>query len=155
METIKATNLRKSLYEVLERVSSRRSPVQVVLGGRAAAVLVPVAVNAPGGRKPPVDLDAVAAFCQEYRVRKLSLFGSILRSDFNASSDVDVLVDLGDRRIDFHEMFRMVDHLEAVFGRRVDMVEASNLDMVDDVRRQEIASTARVIYEQESYDAAS
>jgi prevent-host-death family protein len=155
METIRATTLRKSLYETLERVKSRRLPVEVVLGGLPAAVLVPVAVREPGGRKPPIDLDAVAAFCQEYRVRKLSLFGSILRSDFNATSDVDVLVDLGDRHVDFHEMFRMVDHLEAVFGRRVDMVEASNLDQVDDVRRQEITSTARAIYEQESYDAAS
>jgi predicted nucleotidyltransferase len=154
METIRATNLRKSLYETLERVRSSRSPVQVVLAGLPAAVLVPVAVRNPGGRKPPVDLDAVAAFCQEYRVRTLSLFGSILRSDFCATSDVDVLVDLGGRHIDFHEMFRMTDHLEAIFGRRVDVVEASNLDKVDGVRRREITSTARVIYERESHDAS-
>ena len=148
METTRATTLRKSLYETLERVRRTHSPVEIILGGRPAALLIPVSVAEPGGRKPPVDLDAIAAFCERYHVRKLSLFGSILRRDFHASSDVDVLVDLGDRKIDFHVMFEMVDHLEAVFGRRVDMVEASNLAAVDEIRRREIESTARVIYEE-------
>jgi predicted nucleotidyltransferase len=118
--------------------------------GRGVAILVPTAARTPSSKKPPVDLDTIAAFCQKYQVKTLSLFGSILRSDFNASSDVDVLVDLGDRHIDFHEMFQMVDRLEAIFGRRVDMVEASNLNMVDDIRRGEISSTARVIYEEDN-----
>lgn len=151
METIKATNLRKSLYETLERVSTRREPVEIVLGGLPAAVLVPVTAPEPGAKKPPIDLDAIAAFCQKHRVKKLSLFGSILRKDFCAMSDVDVLVDLDDRHISFREMFRMVDHLEAIFGRRVDMVEASNLARVDEIRRKEIESTARVIYEKSCY----
>lgn len=155
MDTINATNLRKTLYETLARVSSKRVPVAVVLFGHASAVIVPAASRDPDGKKPLVDLDAISAFCEKHEVKTLSLFGSILRADFNASSDVDVLVDLGDKHIDLHEMFRMVDHLEAIFGRRVDMVESSNLGRLDDVRRKEISSTARVIYEQELFDASS
>jgi predicted nucleotidyltransferase len=35
----------------------------------------------------------LANLCQRYHVRKLALFGSILRDDFNADSDLDVLVE--------------------------------------------------------------
>ncbi|MDK1029411.1 MAG: nucleotidyltransferase domain-containing protein [Anaerolineae bacterium] len=31
------------------------------------------------------------SFCQRYHVKRLALFGSVLRKDFNQNSDVDVL----------------------------------------------------------------
>lgn len=37
--------------------------------------------------------DKLADFCQRYHVRKLSLFGSVLRDDFSPESDVDFLVE--------------------------------------------------------------
>ena len=153
MESIKATNLRRNLYSVLKKVCSTREPVEVTLGSRASAAIVPREVSGTSARRPLVDLDAVAAFCRKYQVKSLALFGSVLRADFTPASDVDVLVDLGERHVDVHEMFRMVDHLEAVFGRKVDMVERSNLKNVDAVRRKEILAAARVIYDEESYDA--
>jgi predicted nucleotidyltransferase len=39
---------------------------------------------------PRSDLDS---FCRRNHIRKLSLFGSVLRIDFNPESDVDVLVE--------------------------------------------------------------
>lgn len=41
----------------------------------------------------PIDLrlDAVAAVCRQYGVARLALFGSVLREDFTAGSDIDVL----------------------------------------------------------------
>lgn len=41
----------------------------------------------------PVPLDAIAAFCQRHHIKKMSLFGSVLRDDFRPESDVDVLVE--------------------------------------------------------------
>ena len=42
-----------------------------------------------------IDREKIAAFCRERGIRKLSLFGSVLRDDFDsAGSDVDVLVEL-------------------------------------------------------------
>ena len=41
----------------------------------------------------PVPVDAIAEFCRRYHIRKLSLFGSVLRDDFRPDSDVDVLVE--------------------------------------------------------------
>lgn len=152
MKTIKATNLRKMLYFVLNEVHDKREPTTVLLGGHPIASLVPSSPSDASSRKPPIDLDAVAAFCKKYQVRSFSLFGSILRKDFGPESDVDVIVDLGDRKIDLHEMFRMVDHLEAMFGRKVDMLEQSNLALLDPIRREAITSTAKVIYEEAIYD---
>ncbi len=45
-------------------------------------------------RKLPIEIpsDKVASFCDQYHILKLSLFGSILREDFNSDSDIDVLV---------------------------------------------------------------
>ncbi len=37
--------------------------------------------------------DEIGEFCQRHHIRKLSLFGSVLRADFRADSDVDILVE--------------------------------------------------------------
>ena len=40
-----------------------------------------------------IDPDMIADFCQRNHIRKLALFGSVLRDDFTPESDVDVLVE--------------------------------------------------------------
>ena len=37
--------------------------------------------------------EKIEAFCRKHHIRKLSLFGSVLREDFGPESDVDVLVE--------------------------------------------------------------
>jgi predicted nucleotidyltransferase len=41
----------------------------------------------------PISQEAIVDFCQRRGIRRLGLFGSILRDDFTASSDVDVLIE--------------------------------------------------------------
>src|SRR3989449_10711391 len=41
----------------------------------------------------PIDRDAVTAFCRRHHIKRLALFGSVLRDDFRPDSDVDVLVE--------------------------------------------------------------
>ena len=41
----------------------------------------------------PVPKERLAAFCRQHHIRRLALFGSVLRDDFTPSSDVDVLVE--------------------------------------------------------------
>lgn len=41
----------------------------------------------------PVNKEQIAEFCRRNHIRRLSLFGSVLRADFNTQSDVDVLVE--------------------------------------------------------------
>jgi predicted nucleotidyltransferase len=40
-----------------------------------------------------IDRNALSDFCERHRIRRLALFGSVLRDDFKRSSDVDVLVE--------------------------------------------------------------
>jgi len=40
-----------------------------------------------------IDRDKIAEFCRRNHIRRLALFGSVLRDDFGRGSDVDVLVE--------------------------------------------------------------
>jgi len=50
----------------------------------------PVAVAFDRDRRP---LERIAGLCERHRIRRLALFGSVLREDFRPDSDVDVLVE--------------------------------------------------------------
>lgn len=41
----------------------------------------------------PIDRRRLEKFCRERHIRRLALFGSVLRDDFRRESDVDVLVE--------------------------------------------------------------
>jgi len=41
----------------------------------------------------PVAADRIASFCRRHHIRRLALFGSVLRADFGPESNVDVLVE--------------------------------------------------------------
>ena len=70
-----------------------------------------------------IDRDAVSAFCRRHHIKRLALFGSVLRDDFRSDSDVDVLVEFQPGQIpglDFISIERELSRL--LQGRRVDMV---------------------------------
>lgn len=68
---------------------------------------------------PEADL---AAFCSRHGVKKLSLFGSILRDDFRPDSDVDMLVEFESGRTPGMFGFGgMILELSAMMGRTVDL----------------------------------
>jgi hypothetical protein len=66
--------------------------------------------------------EALAAFCRKHRVRRLALFGSVLRDDFRPDSDVDVLVEFEPgARAGFLKLAAMELELGGVLGRKVDL----------------------------------
>ena len=71
--------------------------------------------------KIPIDREAVAAFCRRHHVRRLALFGSVLREDFSAVSDVDVLVEFEPGHVPGLAFFSMEAELSAILGRKVDL----------------------------------
>lgn len=88
--------------------------------------------------------DELAALCRRYSVRELSLFGSVLRDDFRADSDIDVLVEFEeDAPIGLFELVRLKSDLARLLGRDVDLVEKAGLKRWV---RAPVLSTARVIY---------
>lgn len=93
----------------------------------------------------PIPTDALSAFCRRWQVQELSLFGSVLRSDFRPDSDVDLLVTFKpEAHHDFEAWCAMEDELRAIFGREVDLVERRQI--VNPFRRYEILRTKRVVY---------
>ncbi|HEX9288167.1 MAG TPA: nucleotidyltransferase family protein [Anaeromyxobacteraceae bacterium] len=68
-----------------------------------------------------IDRERVAAFCRRHHIRRLALFGSVLRDDFTAESDVDVLVEFEPGHVPGLAFFAMQDELSAILGRKVDL----------------------------------
>jgi predicted nucleotidyltransferase len=86
----------------------------------------------------------IAEICRRYALRELALFGSSLRDDFAADSDVDVLIEPGPGTPrGFAMLGSLQEELEAVFGRPVDLVTVGGLSPY---LRDEILSTRRSIY---------
>jgi uncharacterized protein len=88
-------------------------------------------------------------FCLQNHIQELSLFGSVLRDDFNHDSDLDFLVVF---KPEFQiSLIKLVDiqyQLEDLTGRKVDLIDKrSILDSHNWLRRQNILNTAMVIYE--------
>ncbi len=69
----------------------------------------------------PLDPDKIADFCRRHHIRRLSLFGSVLRDDFGPESDVDVLVEFEPGHTPGLAFFTMEEELSQIIGRKVDL----------------------------------
>ena len=69
----------------------------------------------------PIDRAKIEAFCRRHYIRRLSLFGSVLRDDFGPLSDVDVLVEFEPGHVPGLAFFSMEAELSRVLGRRADL----------------------------------
>jgi len=71
------------------------------------------------------NLEEIGRLCRLYGVRKLELFGSILRQDFDPErSDVDLLVEFEPQVANsFANFLDLKEALEDLLGRRIDLIE--------------------------------
>ena len=94
-----------------------------------------------------VSKSALAAFCEEHGIRRLSIFGSALRADFGRESDIDVLVEFEQDRIPgLLGVAGMEIALSELFsGRRVDLRTPEDLSPYF---RQHVVDTAETQYVQ-------
>lgn len=99
---------------------------------------------APSRARIPIDRERIAAFCRKHGIRKLSLFGSVLRDDFRPDSDVDVPVVWEPGRAIGLKIFDIERGLSAILGgRKVDLVSEKYLDRWI---RKEVLSEAELQY---------
>jgi predicted nucleotidyltransferase len=97
----------------------------------------------------PVSSEGITNFCRKWQVRRLELFGSVLRDDFGPDSDVDVLVTFEPGvPTTAYKLLDMGDELSLLFDRRVDLISKEMLaeSARADVRAT-VLGTAQVIYE--------
>ena len=64
----------------------------------------------------------IARFCRRHHIRRLSLFGSILREDFGPDSDVDMLVEFARGQVPgLLRLAGMENEISEMLGRKVDL----------------------------------
>ena len=93
-----------------------------------------------------VDGRQIEAFCRKHHIRRLSLFGSVLRDDFRPTSDVDFLVEFEPGvRIGFIRLAGLEQELGELVGRKVDLRSPADLSRYF---RQAVLDSVEVLYEQ-------
>lgn len=94
----------------------------------------------------PIPRDQVATFCQRNHVRRLALFGSVLRDDFTEDSDIDILVEFEPNHpVGFLGLAGMEIELSRILGRRAEIHTVPGLNPHF---RDEVLQAAETQYEQ-------
>jgi uncharacterized protein len=89
----------------------------------------------------------IAAVAERFHIRKLALFGSVLRDDFDSDSDVDVLVEFEPGQGGGYFNFITIQlELSNLLGHEVDLNTAQDLSRYF---RQKVLDSAVMIYERE------
>ncbi|MDB9494058.1 nucleotidyltransferase domain-containing protein [Spirulina major CS-329] len=93
-------------------------------------------------------------FCQRWGITKMAVFGSILRHDFHAESDIDLLITFApDARQGLLTLAKIKHELESCLHRPIDLVVEASVQMSDNwIRQHEIFRTTQIVYEQGSGD---
>lgn len=93
-------------------------------------------------------MQEIARFCRKWQIVELSLFGSVLRADFNPESDVDVLAAFSPQSVwGLFDHVQMQQELQSLLGRNVDLISRRALDYSQNqILQTEILNTAKVIY---------
>jgi len=91
-----------------------------------------------------ISKDKIAEFCRLNHIRRLALFGSVLRDDFSPDSDIDVLVEFEPGERVGLRFFRMEFELCEIMGRKVDL---NTLGFLGRHFRDEVLAGAEVLYD--------
>jgi uncharacterized protein len=84
-------------------------------------------------------------FCRKHHIKKLSLFGSVLRADYRPDSDIDILVEFENGYVPGFGIVAMQNELISLAGRKIDLRTPADLSRHF---RSEVVREARVQYEQ-------
>ena len=90
--------------------------------------------------------DSITQFCIQHQIKRLALFGSVLRDDFRSDSDIDVVVEfIAGKRVGMLAMSRIERELSQLFGgRTVDLRTAAELSRYF---RNDVLQKAEVCYD--------
>ena len=88
--------------------------------------------------------EKIAEFCRRNHIRRFALFGSVLRDDFRAESDVDVLVEFeSGHEPGFMALARMERELSAILGHQADL---RTLEDLSRLFRDDVVRTSEALY---------
>ena len=97
---------------------------------------MPMAITMPS--------DELGEFCRRHDVRRLLVFGSVLRPDFRDDSDVDMLIEMNPRaKLGLFKLTRLQMELSELIGREVDL---NTPGFISPRYRDEVMAAAEVLY---------
>lgn len=85
----------------------------------------------------------IAEFCRKHHIRKLAIFGSVLREDFGPGSDIDVLVEFEAGHMPGLAFFTMERELSELLGRKVDL---NTPEFLSRYFREQVTADAEALY---------
>jgi len=96
------------------------------------------------------NIEILIDLCKQHKVKELYIFGSVLTSKFNDSSDIDFLVQF--ETVDLLEYadnyFDLKEKLEKLFGREIDLLE--NQAIRNPIFRRVLDREKRIVYDRET-----
>jgi hypothetical protein len=92
----------------------------------------------------PKQREEIEEFCRRNGIRRLALFGSVLRQDFTSDSDIDVLVEFEKGESVGLRFFEMERELSEILGRKVDL---NTPGFLSPYFREEVLRNAEVLYD--------
>ncbi len=98
-------------------------------------------------KKVGIPKDKIKKFCQEHHIRSLAFFGSFIREDFRADSDIDVLVEFEPYYIPGFDFFLLEEELSLLLGKKVDLQTPAFLSPVI---RQSVITEAIKVYDKQA-----
>jgi len=87
---------------------------------------------------------AIEQFCRQHRIRRLALFGSIVRDDFTHDSDIDMLVEFEPGATPGFAFFTLQRELSKIIGHPVDLNTPAELSPYF---REQVLHEAEVLYD--------
>ncbi|MDR2755102.1 MAG: nucleotidyltransferase domain-containing protein [Planctomycetaceae bacterium] len=92
-----------------------------------------------------LNYDDIENICKKYHINELSIFGSSIRDDFNADSDIDILVSFNNNsNINLFDIMNLEREFAQLLKRDVDIVEKESLK--NPIRKTRILATREIIY---------
>jgi predicted nucleotidyltransferase len=87
---------------------------------------------------------AIVELCRRWGIRRLALFGSVLRSDFTSESDIDILVEFEVGATPGFDFMTIQSELSEILGRRVDLHTPASLSKY---YREDVLREAETLYD--------
>jgi predicted nucleotidyltransferase len=96
------------------------------------------------------NIDILIILCKQHKVKELYIFGSVLTSKFNESSDIDFLVQFENvGLLEYTDnYFDLKEKLEKLFGREIDLLE--NQAIRNPIFRKVLDREKRIVYDRET-----
>lgn len=92
------------------------------------------------------NIERIKQLCKEYRVKNISVFGSVLTDKFSSNSDIDFVVDFDENDpIKYTDLyFQLKEKLEQILKRPIDLIEERGIK--NSFFRKEFDESKVVIY---------